>query len=788
MPKRTTRLFRTTKTGAIKIDSAIRYDFLRVRLHGRRMGEKTDNQGERSRTQKEMIMPDPPTYEELKQQVLALEKAELERQRADAVLEKRLLALTRPLDDVGNITFEDLCNLNDIQRLQDEFASATGVASIITHTDGTPITRPSNFCRLCNDIIRKSDKGCANCYKSDAVIGRVSLDGPIVQPCMSGGLWDAGAAISVGGKHIANWLIGQVRDDTQTDEKMRRYAREIEVDEEIAIAAFHEVPAMSRDRFEQIARMLYTLANLLSTTAYQNVLQARFITDRKKAEAALRESEESSKAILSASPNPMVIYDSKGIPLYINPAFTGVFGWTWEEVKGRCIPFVPEDQKQKTMETIRNIYRTGIPSVFETRRYTKDARTVDVIINAAVFKGPDGTMAGMVVNFTDISERKALQIHYEQAKKMESIGTLAGGIAHDFNNLLMGIQGRTTLMAFDLEPAHPNFEHIHAIEEYVRSASDLTQRLLGFARGGKYEVKPIDINEVVLSGSTMFGRTRKQIWIHLKLDAFSPVVEADRGQIEQVLLNMYVNAGQAMPDGGELFLETKNITLDEHYCQSHLATPGPYVEISITDTGIGMDEATRRRIFDPFFSTKEKGRGTGLGLASAYGIIKNHGGMITVYSEVGQGTTFNIYLPASDKSALRDAPSEDGLFEGSERILLVDDEELILDVGQAMLEKLGYRVLVAQGGQHALDTIKREGNNINLVILDLIMPGMDGGKTFDRIREIQPGMPVILSSGYTINGQANEILHRGCKGFLKKPFSINELSKIIRKVLDTIDR
>ncbi|MFH0726639.1 MAG: PocR ligand-binding domain-containing protein [Pseudomonadota bacterium] len=733
-------------------------------------------------------MPDTPTYEELKKRVSELERAESERQRADTSLEKRLLALTRPLDDAGSIAFEDLFNLSDIQRLQDEFASATGVASIITHTDGTPITRPSNFCRLCNDIIRKTEKGLANCYRSDALIGRLSPGGPIVQPCMSGGLWDAGAAISVGGKHIANWLIGQVRDDTQTDEKIHRYAREIEADEEIAIAAFHEVPAMSRDRFEKVARMLYTLANLLSATAYQNMQQARFIADRKQAEEALREREESLKAILSANPNPMVLYDSEGIPLYINPAFTDIFGWTWDELQARRIPFVPEDQKNRTMETIGDIYRTGLPSVFETRRYTKDGRTLDIIVNAAVFKGPDGSMAGMVVNFTDISERKALQAHYEQAQKMESIGTLAGGIAHDFNNLLMGIQGRTSLMAFDLEPDHPNVEHIHAIEEYVRSASDLTQRLLGFARGGKYEVKPIDINEVVLSSSTMFGRTRKQIRILIKLDASSPVVEADRGQIEQVLLNMYVNAGQAMPDGGELSLETKIIMLNDQYCKSHLVTPGHYVEISVTDTGIGMDEATRRRIFDPFFSTREKGRGTGLGLASAYGIVKNHGGMITVYSETGHGTTFNIYLPASDKLALREAPLADGLFKGSERILLVDDEELILDVGQAMLERLGYRVVVAKGGQQAVDAVKSEGNQINLIILDLIMPGMDGGRTFDRIREIQPGMPVILSSGYTINGQANEILHRGCKGFLKKPFSINELSRIIRKVLDAANR
>jgi two-component system, cell cycle sensor histidine kinase and response regulator CckA len=507
-------------------------------------------------------------------------------------------------------------------------------------------------------------------------------------------------------------------------------------------------------------------------------------TERKRAAEALREREERLRAILAASPNPIVMYDSKGAPLYINPAFTDTFGWTFDELKGRSIPFVPEDQKKISMEAIRKIYSSGETSVLETQRYTKDGRTLDVIVSAAVFKGPDDTPSGMVVNFTDISEQKLLQDQYEQAQKMESIGTLAGGIAHDFNNLLMGIQGRASLIALNLEPAHANFEHINAIDEYVRSASDLTKQLLGFARGGKYEVKPIDINDVVLSSSALFGRTRKEIQIHTDLYTPTPVAEADRGQIEQVLLNMYVNAWQAMPSGGELFLETKIVTLDDQYCKLHLIPIRHCVKISVTDTGVGMDEAIRCRIFDPFFSTKEKGRGTGLGLASAYGIVKNHGGMITVYSEIGHGTTFNIYLPASDKKAHQEVCLKGDLFKGSERILLVDDEKVIIDVGQAMLEKLGYRVIVARGGQQAIEVIKNDGNQIDLVILDLIMPGMDGGKTFDRIREIQPGMSVILSSGYGLNGQTNEILRQGCNAFIQKPFNITDLSKIVRKVLD----
>jgi CheY-like chemotaxis protein len=263
------------------------------------------------------------------------------------------------------------------------------------------------------------------------------------------------------------------------------------------------------------------------------------------------------------------------------------------------------------------------------------------------------------------------------------------------------------------------------------------------------------------------------------------VVEADRGQIEQVLLNMYINAWQAMPpNGGELYLETKIVTIDGAACKTHQTKPGRYVKVSITDTGTGMNEAIRLQIFDPFFTTKDKGRGTGLGLASAYGIIKNHGGVITVYSEVGHGTTFNIYLPASDKDAHRDVPMEEGLVKGSATILLVDDEALIIDVAKAMLERLGYRVVVCMEGQEAVKAITDMGDAIDLVILDMILPGMDGGAIFDRIRQIQPDMPVILSSGYAINGQAEIIMRRGCNGFIQKPYAISELSQKIKNVLD----
>jgi two-component system cell cycle sensor histidine kinase/response regulator CckA len=262
------------------------------------------------------------------------------------------------------------------------------------------------------------------------------------------------------------------------------------------------------------------------------------------------------------------------------------------------------------------------------------------------------------------------------------------------------------------------------------------------------------------------------------------VVDADRRQIEQVLLNMFINAWQAMPDGGNLYLETSIADLDEAVCAPHQLEPGRYVKIAVTDTGIGMDEATRQQIFDPFFTTKEKRHGIGLGLASAYGIIKNHGGMIAVSSKVGHGSTFNIFLPVSENAPQGKIPVQKKPIRGSETVLLVDDEVKIIEVARPMLEYLGYQVISAQSGEQAVDVFRRKADEIDLVILDLIMPGMDGGKVFDRILEIKPAMRVILTSGYAVSGPAEEIMQRGCSGFIQKPYNISELSQIVRKILD----
>ena len=317
----------------------------------------------------------------------------------------------------------------------------------------------------------------------------------------------------------------------------------------------------------------------------------------------------------------------------------------------------------------------------------------------------------------------------------------------------------------------------------MKNATDLTRQLLGFARGGKYEIKPTRMNVILDQSIDMFGRTRKEIQIHKNYEEDLWTVEVDRGQMHQVLLNLFVNAWQAMPDGGNLYLRTENCVIQEDLLRPPELMPGKYVKISVTDTGVGMDEAIMGRIFEPFFTTKEMGRGTGLGLASSYGIIRNHGGWIHADSSIGQGSTFSFYLPASDNIMTTQDPAPSKQVQGSESVLLVDDEEVIIDISKEFLEVLGYTVLTARSGQEAIETYRREPEKIDVVIIDMIMPMMNGEETIQHLKAINPNVKIILSSGYSIDGKALEIMNRGCSGFIQKPYGLNELSQTIRKAL-----
>jgi two-component system, cell cycle sensor histidine kinase and response regulator CckA len=501
---------------------------------------------------------------------------------------------------------------------------------------------------------------------------------------------------------------------------------------------------------------------------------------RKQAEETLRENEERLNTILDCIQAAIVVIDTETHKIVgANPAAIKIIGTPKEQIIGHvCHKYICPAEKGACPITDlgQNIDHSECIMLGANGEEIPILKTVTPIL----LNGKEC----LLNTFSDISDKKKLEAQLIQAQKMEAIGTLAGGIAHDFNNLLMGIQGHASLMLMDVDPAHPHYERLTGIEEQVQKGAELTRRLLDFARGGKYEVNPTDLNSLIKNTSGMFGRTRKEIAIHRKYQKDIYTVAADQGQIEQVLLNLYVNALQAMPGGGKLYLQTENVILEEDDVMPYKLNHGRYVKISVADTGVGMDEETQQRLFEPFFTTKDMGGGSGLGLASAYGIIKNHDGFINVSSKKGEGTTFTVYLPALEKEVMEQKESGRKILEGSETILLVDDEDMIIDIGEQFLEKMGYAVLIAKRGKEAIEIYEKGKDKIDIVILDMIMPDMGGGETYDRMKEINPDIKVLLSSGYSIDGQATEILERGCNGFIQKPFDINRLSRKLRELLD----
>jgi PAS domain S-box-containing protein len=542
------------------------------------------------------------------------------------------------------------------------------------------------------------------------------------------------------------------------------------------------------DMFQTWTRLLVLCLFLIFGSHVQYTMNKR-----KAADDALREGEEKYRTILESIEEGCFETDiNSNLTFFSNP-FLIILGYSRDELLGvNTAKYTSPDTAAKMKRITERLRETGKPeNVTDYDVIRKDGSNVSLELSVSLRKDQDGLPTGYRGVLRDVSERKQteeekhkLENQLQQASKMESIGTLAGGIAHDFNNILMGIQGNASLMLLKIESDHPNYEKIKNIEKYVQNGTELTKQLLGFARRGKYLIKATDLNEIIEKSSSLFARTKKEIRVHTELSEDLWSAEVDRGQIEQVLLNLYVNAWQAMSTGGDLYLQTENIILDRSYLKPYKVEPGRYVKISVSDTGVGIDKETQERIFEPFFTTKEMGRGTGLGLASVYGIIKSHGGYINVYSEKEKGTVFTIYLPASEKIALKEIESGPAaIIKGSGTILLIDDEEMILDVGIELLEELGYTVKSAMSGPEAIDVFKEERGKIDLIIMDMIMPGMGGGETFDRLKEIDPDIKVLLSSGYSINGQATKILRRGCDGFIQKPFNMNQLAEKVQRIL-----
>ena len=520
------------------------------------------------------------------------------------------------------------------------------------------------------------------------------------------------------------------------------------------------------------------------------------VTERKRAEEALVASGERYRTLFEGAAEGILVADIKGQQFkYANPAICRMLGYTAEELTRLGVADIhPKEALDHVAADFETQARGEMILSYEIPCLRKDGSVIYVsIATASVVIGGRKCNVGF---FTDISERKraeqemaALQEQLRQSQKMEAIGQLAGGIAHDFNNLLTIIKGYSQLSLMELKEGNALKVNIEQIEKAANRAADLTGRILAFSRHQIMDMKVLNLNTIVENLEKMLHRMiGENIELKMYLTEDFGRVKTDAGQIEQVIMNLAVNARDAMPHGGKFTIETANVELDEEYARKHAdVTPGHYVMLSVSDTGIGMTPEVKERVFEPFFTTKKKGEGTGLGLSTVYGIVKQSGGHIWVYSEVGKGTTLKIYLPRVDEpldEIRKEGVVREGLPRGSETILVVEDEEVVRKLTVRILQEQGYRVLEGGQGIDAFPIADEHEGQIHLLLTDVVMPKMSGKELAGRIAPLRPGIKVLYMSGYTDNAIAHHgILDKGIN-FIQKPFTVDGLARKVREVLD----
>jgi two-component system, cell cycle sensor histidine kinase and response regulator CckA len=514
------------------------------------------------------------------------------------------------------------------------------------------------------------------------------------------------------------------------------------------------------------------------------------ITERKQAEQDLRRSEARVRRLVESNIIGISIGDLNGKLIDANGAFLSLVGYTREDLLAgqmRWNTMTPPEFSDSDQHAVEQLRKTGVAVPWEKQFFRKDGSRISVLVGVATLVAVEGDVE--CVSFVlDISERKQLEQQLRQAQKMEAIGQLAGGVAHDFNNLLSVIIGYSEVL---LDRAGQDGKMRSQCEEIKKAgdrAASLTRQLLAFSRQQVLAPRVLNLNTVVVETEKMLRRLiGEDIELRTTLDPTLGSVKADPGQIEQVIMNLAVNARDAMPDGGKLVIETSNAELDDKYAFQHPPFHvGRYVLLAVTDTGIGMDAETKTHIFEPFFTTKELGKGTGLGLSTVYGVVKQSGGYIWVYSELGHGSVFKIYLPRVDEPVQQSRPTESapGLFHGTETVLLVEDEDSVRTLTRSLLEEGGYTVIEASSGPHALEVAGRYSGHIHLLLTDVVMPGMNGRVLAQKLTAVQPKLKVLYVSGYTgslsIHG---ELLDVGAP-LVQKPFSRATLLRKLREVLD----
>ena len=510
------------------------------------------------------------------------------------------------------------------------------------------------------------------------------------------------------------------------------------------------------------------------------------ITDKVRIEQNLAETHELLRGLVESSPIAIMVMDPDGKIKIWSKASETIFGWTAEEVTNRLPPIVPEAEWEPFNKLRQRALRGETITNVETQRQKRDGSLVDVSLSMAPLFDKAGDVVGVVALFMYIGDRKQLEMRLRQSQKMEAVGRLAGGVAHDFNNLLTIILGECDLSLESLGPEDPMLSSFEEIKKAGGRAALLTAQLLMFSRKQLFEPTTFNLNVILNDMSSMFRRLiGEDVELKIRPAADLGVVTADRGQIEQVVVNLVVNARDAMPEGGTIVIESANVELDADYAASHAdVRVGKYVMLAVSDTGTGMSNEVKAHLFEPFFTTKEQGKGTGLGLATSYGIVKQFGGHIGVYSEIGTGTTMKVYLPLSAVGDMIESQTAPATAHGNETILVVEDEGPVLAIAARMLSALGYIVLTASAGEEALRLLSGYPAPVHLLLTDVVLPKMGGRELAELVRAMRPEIKVLFASGYTDDVILQHRLIHHDIALVNKPYTAVSLSRKVRETLD----
>ncbi len=833
------------------------------------------------------------------------------KKRVEKAIEKRIIALTEPITSTGNITFESLFNVQEIQKLQDDFARAYGIASVIMKPSGKTITIPSNVQNICQMIIGNKELCEENCVKFVKGIGNSSGNKPLIKRCPVTGLLDAGTKIMIHDKHIATWLIGQVKDTDLQEKDLTRLAAENKIGVNEFRTAYNELPITGYKKFNDIAQLMFTLANQLSQKAYQNIQQARMISHLKDAKNLLKhyetivsnstnmlalisknmeylvvnrnyaitfipgiedfqgmsiynahadnefteilksnlstclsgeitefkaeianpdrkvfeftispyynENKEISGAVIAArdvskkvealemlrklstavtqSPSLILITDDRGKIDYVNPKFTEVTGFKLDDIKGQTPDMLrPDNENSKIYDEMHKIILKGRVWQGEMQTKKKNGDLFWTLSNVSPVFDENWNITNymnVAEDITKLKEDECMRANLTQQlnhhTKMEALGQLAGGVAHDFNNMLSGIMGSVQLLKSPKRNLDDKAKKLLAmIQQLTVRAADLTSKLLAFSRDEESQSQSLNIHQIIVDTVSILKNTNiKMIDIDILPEAEDDIISGHSSAIQNALMNLCINSTHALNESGFIKISTQNKVLDQEFCYKSPfeIDPGLFVEIKVEDNGKGVSPQNVARIFEPFFTTKGKDEGTGLGLSIVYSTVVEHRGTISIESEVGKGTCVTILLPCSINKVRESVVSQE-IPRGKGTILLVDDEYSIRVTGRFILEELGYRVILAEDGTEGVELFSEKKDEIDLVILDMIMPKMNGTEAFLKIKEIRNDVPIILSTGYTTVSNLEELNRRGLEGFIKKPYQTHELSAILTKLLN----